>query len=212
MARKKVRGVPFELGHDTWSKGRRDLGDRLTDEGRQTIAESASNRWEDLEWSTQQREALKQKPGQDKRGPKLGTTWKTGKPAWNTKPRILKTCAGHDCTNLLSNPPSLARIRFCSNSCQARTTNRRNPIDQTSDGYSVDWPQIRQRILERDNNECQLAHLHGKRPAGKRLEVHHLCHDAACRDDTHLVTLCSRCHQGGHRRQAWPLELANKRR
>ena len=168
--------------------------------------------WADPEWAAKQGESLKQKPGQKTRGIKAGTgvTWKTGKPAWNVKPRILKTCAGIECANLIANPPSLARIRFCSQSCQARTTNRtrfdREHTD-VGDAYGADWPRVRNRILARDDNECQLTHLHGNRPAGKRLEVHHLCYDTACRDERHLVTLCSRCHQGGHRRQAWPIGL-----
>lgn len=213
MSTRRGKGRQFEKGQVAWNRGRQDLGDRLTDEGRQTIAESSSNRWNDEDWATQQREALKGKPGQKTRGIKAGTgvTWKTGKPSWNIKPRILKTCAGIDCANLMSNPPSLARIRFCSQRCQALTTNRTRPDrDHTDvgDQYGSDWPQVRDRILKRDHRQCQLAHRHGNRPAGKRLEVHHLCHDATCRDETHLVTLCSRCHQGGHRRMAWPLELS----
>ncbi len=73
--------------------------------------------------------------------------------------------------------------------------------------YGADWLEFRQEILERDKFTCQLALLHRGRPPGKRLEAHHRCFDPGCRIRSHLVTQCSRCHQGGHRRRQFGLDL-----
>ncbi len=70
--------------------------------------------------------------------------------------------------------------------------------------YGPDWLEFRQEILKRDNYRCVL----GCAKPGKRLEVHHLCYEPSCRNKGHMVTLCSTCHQGGHRRRAWPIELS----
>ncbi len=82
---------------------------------------------------------------------------------------------------------------------------RRHRIVQRGNGshtseYGADWLEFREQILRRDGYRCQLASLHRGRPPGRRLEVHHRCGDSRCRKRYHLVTLCSRCHQGGHRR------------
>jgi 5-methylcytosine-specific restriction endonuclease McrA len=140
-----------------------------------------------------------------------GKHWKTNKTAWNAKDPVVRQCSRPGCGSIISTPPSLTRVRFCSTSCQARTTNRKRPDGVPGDVYGEDWPQVRQGILARDRYTCRLVNLHDGKRAAKRIEVHHLCYDAACRDETHLVTLCSRCHQGGHRRQAWPVALGLKR-
>ena len=168
--------------------------------------------WADPEWAAQQAKHLKQKPGQKRRGYQAGKHkgedhWRTGKSSWNKKDPVVRVCAAEGCENVISTPPSLVRIRFCSHSCQARTTNRRDwssRYDWGDNPYGGDWPETRERIWQRDGHRCLAC---GKR--AQRLEAHHLCYDRSCRDTTHLVTLCSRCHQGGHRRGAWPIELGH---
>ena len=170
-----------------------------------------ADKWADPEWAAEQRKRLGGKPGQKKRGYDAGrhkgeSHWNTGRPAHNRKEPVIRECLAEGCKTVISTSPSLARVRFCSNGCQAKTTNRRRlhpDIPHTGDEYGNDWVQLRERVLKRDGNECVLK---CENP-GKRLEAHHLCYDAACRDEGHVVTLCSRCHQGGHRRGLWPIEL-----
>ncbi|KKN86849.1 hypothetical protein LCGC14_0264080 [marine sediment metagenome] len=185
----------YDRGHMPWNKGK--------------STDYMADKWEDPEWAEKQREALGGKPGQKKRGRKVGLHFPTGKPAWNRKEHIIRECLADGCINVVDTPPSLARVRYCSTSCQAKTTNKfklRVDWPHTGDPYGNDWIPLRNSILERDGNKCVLA---CDKP-GKRLEVHHLCYDATCRDESHVVTLCSKCHQGGHRRELWPIELARK--
>ncbi len=180
----------------------------------ETRSEKLKRLWADPEWAAKQREFIKGKPGQKKRGAPPGkykgkNHWNAGRPAHNKVEWIDRECLREDCVNIVSTPPSLLRVRFCSHSCQAKTTNKRKIYldwSHTGDPYGNDWIQLRDSILERDGNKCVLA---CDKP-GKRLEVHHLCYDATCRDESHVVTLCSKCHQGGHRRELWPIELARK--
>ncbi len=190
-------------GQIPWNKGKTGV-QTAWNKGRSTAY--MADKWDDPEWAAEQRKRLGGKSGQKKRGPKAGTTWKTGKPAWNRKEPVVRECAAEGCTTVVTTPPSLARVRFCSGSCGAKNSRRRflSPdIPHTGDEYGNDWVQLRRRVLERDGNECVLR----CESPGRRLEAHHLCYDATCRDEGHVVTLCSKCHQGGHRREWWPVEL-----
>ncbi len=198
-------------GKIPWNKGIK-TGDQLTDDGRQRIVESTSKHWADPEWAAEQAKSIRARPGQKKRGYETNkysgeSHWNAGRPAHNRKEPIVRECMAQGCAEIISTPPSLTRIRFCSTSCQAKTTNRRSDTslyDWGDDPYGGDWPQVRLEIRTRDNNTCKNCNHRGG-----RLEVHHLCYDRSCRDRAHLVTLCPTCHQGGHRRGHWPITLGN---
>lgn len=200
--------MPFTKGCIPWNKGK-EAGDQLTEDGRQRISESSSRRWDDEDWAVQQRQRLSKKVGQQKRGPKVGTTWTTGRPAWNRKEHLIRECLREGCTNMIDTPPSLSRIRFCSTSCQASTTNigLKHPNNkgkwQDWDGqpYDKNWPKIRVAINDRDKC-CQVCSK-----VKRYMDVHHICYDRACRDWNHLKLLCRSCHITGHRRQKWPVSL-----
>jgi hypothetical protein len=78
------------------------------------------------------------------------------------------------------------------------------PTDYVGDPYGGYWPKLREKIFKRDKYRCIMR---CEKP-GKRLEAHHVCYDPTCRDETHILTLCSKCHQRGHRKYVWPLQIA----
>jgi 5-methylcytosine-specific restriction endonuclease McrA len=128
----------------------------------------------------------------------MGKHWTTEKPAWNAKPPVVRKCHYPGCDVMLVLTPSYAArgVKACSLQHQYL------PRPLIEGRRARDWPTTRAMIRERDGNRCRAC---GGR--GKRLEVHHLDHDEANDAPTNLVTLCSACHQGGHRRRAWPIDL-----
>lgn len=75
------------------------------------------------------------------------------------------------------------------------------------------WEAKRMEILYRDNNMC--------RSCGSKafLQVHHRQYHIAkstrkfkdpwSYDETHLITLCNRCHESGHRNYKIPVFIVN---
>jgi hypothetical protein len=172
-------------------------------------AKRMKERWADPEWAAQRAESISKGRKVGKKGGTQGKTWTTGKPAWNKKEHIIRECAREGCIEIIDTPPSLARIKFCSTSCQASTTNigrKRTDLKskwQDWDGqpYDKNWPKIREAIRERDKC-CRICFL-----VKRHMDVHHVCYDRKCRDWDHLVLLCRSCHITGHRRQLWPVRL-----
>ena len=172
-------------------------------------SERMKERWADSEWAAQQSDLVREGRKFGKKGGTEGKTWITGKPSWNRKEPIVRECARDGCEEIISTPPSLVRIRFCSNSCQARTTNvglkhpGRQGKWQDWDGqpYDKNWPKIRKAIKNRDKC-CRICN-----EVKSNMDVHHVCYDRKCRDWGHLVLLCRSCHITGHRRQVWPTDL-----
>lgn len=114
----------------------------------------------------------------------------------NWKPKVIRECHYPDCNVEIVTPPSLARVKAC---CQQH---QYIPKNNGSKPYTVDWPRIREAVWERDEYRCVAC---GRKL--KRLECHHLDYDKLNNDFENLVTLCPRCHQGGHRRNVWPIRL-----
>lgn len=56
-------------------------------------------------------------------------------------------------------------------------------------------PTRREKILHRDNNECQFCF------GSENLEVHHMDRDRKNNDFRNLITLCYKCHSMLHRTQ-----------
>jgi len=127
-------------------------------------------------------------------GATLGKHWKTGKPAHNRKEPVVRVCHYPGCEVVISTPPSLARIKGCSKAHYR--------VPQAGQVYSSDWPAIREAAWQRDGFRCLACG--GDNP---RLECHHLDYDKLNNEMENLATLCSRCHQGGHRRNVWPADL-----
>ena len=71
------------------------------------------------------------------------------------------------------------------------------PIDYKK--YSKDWGKIRQRILERAGNKCELCGAENYKPHWKTkskviLTIHHIDRDITNNGDKNLLALCQRCH------------------
>ena len=62
--------------------------------------------------------------------------------------------------------------------------------------YNGPWPQVRLRILERDNHECQIR---GDRCEGTATDVDHIIpwnEGGAPYDDANLRAACKKCNRG----------------
>lgn len=71
-------------------------------------------------------------------------------------------------------------------------------------------PQVRQRVLERDDHECQLCGELGKQAGGDMtLHLHHRVSplDGGSNDPGNLLTLCEACHHHHHSSRAEPEEV-----
>lgn len=132
-------------------------------------------------------------------GATLGKRWKTDKSAWNRKEPVVRVCHYPGCEVVITTPPSLARIKAC---CQQH---QYIPKDRRDSPYTADWPVIRVAVWERDGYRCLTCSRQPKRP-----ECHHLDYNKLNNDQANLATQCSGCHQGGHRRNIWPIGLSRR--
>ena len=70
--------------------------------------------------------------------------------------------------------------------------------------YTPEWTmEIKQVILDRDDNTCQLC---GKQPPDVKLHIHHIDYTKEHCEETNLVCLCHSCHsKTNHYRDYWRL-------
>ena len=73
---------------------------------------------------------------------------------------------------------------------------------------TVEWSELRERVLERDGHECQDSNCKGLH--GEFLEVHHLTYRNVFKEPLEdMATVCKDCHKRihydeyGRRRQNW---------
>lgn len=129
---------------------------------------------------------------------------------------LLQEC--EECEEQFKVPPHKGEQRFCSGDCfrewesrqfggeNARPADKnRNPIYQ----YGHEWPDVRQRVLARDNDKCQFCGSKGKLSAHHILRYHGF--DAGdkdkANDSQNLVSLCPTCHGKIERVFAMPVLL-----
>lgn len=129
---------------------------------------------------------------------------------------LLQEC--DECEEEFKVPPHKGERRFCSDDCfrewerkqfggeNARPSDKnRNPIYQ----YGREWPDVRARVLARDNRKCQFCGTEGQLSAHHILRYHGFGagdKDKA-NDPQNLVSLCSTCHGKFERVFAMPALL-----
>jgi len=86
--------------------------------------------------------------------------------------------------------PKHGNQQFCSMECrkQARITYK---------GYRLEWKNLREFVLERDNYTCQDCHT---QLMDIGLEVHHSIplYSKGSNKESNLITLCHKCHKKRH--------------
>jgi 5-methylcytosine-specific restriction endonuclease McrA len=72
--------------------------------------------------------------------------------------------------------------------------------------HQFTW-KLRSWIRARDGNQCVICLT----PNGRwKLVVHHIDYNKGNNDETNLITLCRSCHQLGHAKAYWPIDLKSK--
>jgi len=71
------------------------------------------------------------------------------------------------------------------------------PVDYKK--YPKDWKQIREKIIERAKNRCELCGAENGKPHWKTgskvvLTIHHINFNVEDNRDCNLIALCQRCH------------------
>lgn len=110
--------------------------------------------------------------------------------------RIIKVCIYPNCHNFIYVPVSQNYVVYCTKSHGRGPRN----IDAR---YSHAFVKLREKIKERDGFaclKCGMIETAIKALPKGRLEVHHLDHDPENLSESNLITLCSSCHQSGHRK------------
>lgn len=127
-------------------------------------------------------------------------------PSWDPTAYETKEC--EYCNSEFSHKKSSASPgRFCSRVCKDKNRSELPPEEQpawngggTTVYYGPNWPEIRNKIVERDNHTCQGCKTH-KDDLDTVIDVHHIIpiEEFDSHEDANywlnLVTFCRKCHR-----------------